>query len=156
MEINRALNNFLSNPAQAIPAAVAAVAATVGLVFGISAWVGELQQEAPAVEYVNVNDTYADTELTPGFEGNREVPIESLEKVGDNQVRVGFLGGAECFGYSADVVETAESVDITIKSGVLPAYVDPDNPCDFVGIYRAVTIDLDAPIADRVVNGQNL
>lgn len=88
----------------------------------------------------------------PGMADVRPIPWERAEPVGDARLRVHWTGGVEpCYVLDrVEVTETAETVTVTLFQGSDPT-APPDQACIEIGVFKAVEVDLEAPLGDRTV-----
>jgi hypothetical protein len=87
----------------------------------------------------------------PGTRDPRPHAVDRFD-VGDDDrtITVLYVGGVEdCYRLDrVEVVETAETVTITVHEGVVPD-LPPDSACIDIAVYKAVAVVLDAPLGDR-------
>ncbi|MGQ0846491.1 MAG: hypothetical protein ACT4QF_20400 [Sporichthyaceae bacterium] len=87
----------------------------------------------------------------PGMANTHPVAWESSEVRADRTIRIYFYGGVEPCSVldSAKVVETADTVTITLRAGSDPA--KPDAMCIQIAKYKAVDVVLSKDLGDRKI-----
>lgn len=80
-------------------------------------------------------------------------PWDKYEVVDNTHIRVWYWGGDwDCYGWSADVVETTDSIKITVLGGMLKG--TEDKVCDMGGTkptYDHILLETDSPVGDRKI-----
>jgi len=86
----------------------------------------------------------------PDIVGAHPIPVRSWSPITDDRIELHFeTGTPECFGVSATVVETEETVTVELLGGTLPEA--QDRMCIMVAVVGTLEVPLESPLAGRVV-----
>lgn len=95
------------------------------------------------------------TSFTPGASliMAQSTPFEAWTPLPGNRIAVHFVTGTpECYGADATVVETDESVIVTVRTGTLESA--KNKSCIMIAVYGTMELQLAAPVGTRtVLNG---
>ena len=87
----------------------------------------------------------------PAIVDPHPMPAESFSRATNDRV-IGLhftTGTPECYGVSATVAETAETVTVELRSGTRPDAVD--RACIMIAVAGTLEVTLDSPLGDRQV-----
>ncbi|MFD4368439.1 hypothetical protein [Rhodococcus sp. NPDC058521] len=83
----------------------------------------------------------------------RNTPVESWSEVNPNAIALNFTAGTpECYGVDPVVTETDTTVEVAVRTGVLPETAD--KMCVLISVMGTVEVPLQAPVGDRTVVGR--
>lgn len=106
---------------------------------------------APPIPY-EVPADHEGTNFTPNDDlyMAQTTPFEAWTALPGNRIAVHFVTGTpECYGADASVVETDETVAITIRTGTLQSA--KSKSCIMIAVYGTMELQLDAPVGTRAV-----
>ncbi|MEV0945452.1 hypothetical protein [Rhodococcus sp. NPDC049939] len=77
-------------------------------------------------------------------------PFESWSRTEGDNIAIHFVTGTPaCYGADATVVETDSSVNVSLRTGILPEAAD--KMCTLVAVFATMEIQLQQPLGDREV-----